>query len=149
MRGIIKGKVSWNKLKKVVAGCSICNALVNKAHGTSAPRKDSTKKYRVGEKLVVDIIGPSDGKYGLIMKDLGSQLIMSSILPSRSHASDETIALINKFRNQLERFKLPVCFLRSDNEFRTHKLERFCSENEKFKSYYLMLVYQKDSGLWG
>ncbi|GMG19493.1 unnamed protein product [Ambrosiozyma monospora] len=129
MRGITKGKVSWNKLKKAVAGCFACNALVNKVHGTSAPYEDSTKKYRVGEKLVVDIIGPYDGKYVLIMKDLGSQLIMSSILPRRSHASNETIALINKFRNQLERFKLPVCFLRSDNEFRTHKLERFCSEN--------------------
>ncbi|GMF07736.1 unnamed protein product [Ambrosiozyma monospora] len=42
------------------------------------------RKPQVNEESVVDIIGPDCGKYGLIMKDVGSQYIWYSILTCKS-----------------------------------------------------------------
>ncbi|GME71941.1 unnamed protein product [Ambrosiozyma monospora] len=77
------------------------------------------EKPLVGEKLVVDLIGPYCGKYRLILKDVGSQYIWYSILNRKSQAAEETIVWLRKVMNHLNRFKLNVCF----------ELKQFCNAN--------------------
>ncbi|GMG51204.1 unnamed protein product [Ambrosiozyma monospora] len=132
LRNMTKGTIPWSALQRTVNSCSTCAANVNKSHGKGKgnfPEAKVEKKPLVGEKLVVDLIGPYCGKYGLILKDVGSQYIWYSILARKSQASEKTIGWLRKIMNQLNRFNLKVCFLRSDNEFHTIELEEFCNTN--------------------
>ncbi|GME71832.1 unnamed protein product [Ambrosiozyma monospora] len=110
--------VTATQLKKVVK---------KKKKGKSKPEVE--EKPLVGEELVVHLIGPYCGKYGLILKDVGSQYIWYSILNRKSQATEENIVWLRKIMNQLNRFKLNVFFLRSDNEFHTIELKQFCNAN--------------------
>ncbi|GME70267.1 unnamed protein product [Ambrosiozyma monospora] len=85
-------------------------------------------KFQVGEMLVMNIIVPINGTYGLLMKDVGSQFIKVKVLKSKSEASSAAISLIKEFKNQLKRFDLPISFVRSDNEFDTGAIADFCDE---------------------
>ncbi|GME70252.1 unnamed protein product [Ambrosiozyma monospora] len=133
LRKITKGTIPWSALQRTTDNCSTCAANVNKSHGKEKgkpkPEVKVEEKPLVGEKLVVDLIGPYCGKYGLILKDVGSQYIWYSILNRKSQATEETIVWLRKIMNQLNRFKLNVCFLCSDNEFRTIELKQFCNAN--------------------
>ncbi|GME70266.1 unnamed protein product [Ambrosiozyma monospora] len=145
MRKLTADKIPWNRLRKANKNCTVWKGDVKKSHGkpdksgetdqAEVENEDKDQfeiegngKFQVGEMLVMDIIGPINGTYGLVMKDVGSQFIKVKVLKSKSEASSAAISLIKEFKNQLKRFDLPICFVRSDNEFDTSAIANFCDE---------------------
>lgn len=118
-------KASKKLVKEVVRKCPICAGQTKLKHGT----KEAVHASKPGERLCVDVMGPIDGKYGLTMTDSFSKFMIGSVLESRSEVSEKTIDIIKKFINLLRLTNRYPTFLRSDNEFRTKELAKFCEEN--------------------
>ncbi|ODV86563.1 hypothetical protein CANARDRAFT_7034, partial [[Candida] arabinofermentans NRRL YB-2248] len=72
-------------------------------------------------------MGPYNGVYGLIVKNIGSQYMIRRILTSRTEVSQVTIDILKILKNQLYVHRQNIGKFRSDNEFRTNKLSEYCT----------------------
>lgn len=79
--------------------------------------------------LHADLIGPLNKKYGLVCIDHNSKFITGYIIDSKSKASETLIKTIQKLNSVLQyNNNKSICYLRTDNEFRTKQMEQFCDD---------------------
>lgn len=86
--------------------------------------------YSSGELLHADLIGPLNKSYALVCIDHNSKFITGSYLTRKSQASSSLIAIINKLNSILKyNNNKSICYIRTDNEFRTKEMNTFCEQN--------------------
>ena len=113
-------------LKSIVSNCSICQGgYMQLSHGRTMISKNDMK---IGQLLVTDVFGPINHKYGLIVSDMVSKYTIGITLNSRKAVTDATITVLKKFANLLHLSDNKICFLRSDNEYRTKLLADYCND---------------------
>lgn len=101
--------------------CFTCMSMVNKTKGGT-----DNHDYDVGELIHTDLVGPMYNEYAIVSVDHKSKVIFSYILQSKNEASDKAIATIKTFNNLLKQQDKSICYIRSDNEFNTRKLNDYC-----------------------
>ncbi len=119
--------LNWTKqqIYDAIHGCEICNSNVKKSHG----KGHVTMSRKPGELICIDLFGPRDGKYALLMTDKATGLMYGNLIDSRSEASTAAINGLRFLINFFTSFGHHPLVLRSDNEFNTAEIQNFLNLN--------------------
>lgn len=118
-------KVTIYNIRDQIKNCT-GHKNVPKRKGSKVPTK---RVYTIGEIIHLDVIGPINQHYALIGTDHALNHAVSQILTSRDQVSQASISVMKHFQSLLQIRNLSICFVRTDNEFKSKKFREFCSNN--------------------
>ena len=135
--------LNWTKqqIYDAIHGCEICNYNAKKLHG----KGHVTMSRKPGELICIDLFGPRDGKYALLMTDKATGLMYGNLIDSRSDASTAAINGLRFLINFFTSFGHHPLVLRSDNEFNTVEIQTFLNLNGMISDLTAQLVKQCQS----
>ena len=124
LKSLTNNSYATSELQDVLNQCEVCQSMLNK---TKIKKNKDIQEIVVGEYLHADLIGPINGAYGLLVADKKSSFVVSRVLKSKAEATDQLIQCILTFEKLLLLTNKSLCFIRTDNEFKTIKFNNFCN----------------------